>query len=202
MAVLLHALGFEMNKRTRRCACVLHGGSNPSAFSWREDGHWHCFSCCKGGDKIALVREARQCSFCEALQFLASLAGVSGRSRWVSHAEVERRKRLRERAGVAAWRIRDEAVRLRSYYAAALLRSERLMARIDERLRRETNSERIAAGWTTLTRIAPVCTYFLAAFNWTWDAPADLIARFALAAPADRRRMILEWDGDERQTAA
>lgn len=202
MPVLLRSLGFQVNERTRRAPCLLHRGSNPTAFSWRADGRWHCFSCGKGGDKIALVGVARQCSFCEAVRFLAALAGVSGTARWVSRPEIERHRRLQERAKVAAWRIRDEAVRIRSYYADALRRSERLMARIDEQLRREANPERIEAGWATLARLAPVCTFLLAAFNWTWDAPADAIARFVLAAATERRRMILEWDGDDRRAAA
>jgi hypothetical protein len=44
MPHLLAALGFAVNERTRRCACLLHGGRNPSAFSWRYDGRWCCFS--------------------------------------------------------------------------------------------------------------------------------------------------------------
>src|SRR5712691_2912375 len=78
-AQLLAALGFDVNERTRRCACILHGGANPTAFSWREDGRWHCFSCGRGGDRIALVRAVCGCSFREAVTFLAQLAGVEYR---------------------------------------------------------------------------------------------------------------------------
>jgi len=38
MPRLLDALSFRVNERTRRCACLLHGGSNQTALSWREDG--------------------------------------------------------------------------------------------------------------------------------------------------------------------
>lgn len=77
MPELLSALGFQVNVRTRRCACLLHSGSNSSAFSWRECGLWKCFSCGKSGDRIRLVRFVKGCSFVEALKFLA---GMSGRS--------------------------------------------------------------------------------------------------------------------------
>ncbi|MBZ5502349.1 MAG: hypothetical protein LAN59_08915 [Acidobacteriia bacterium] len=76
MPRLLASLGFVVNERTRRCACTLHGGSNPSAFAWTDSGLWRCHSCGAGGDRIALIRAVRSCSFGEALRFLASLAGV------------------------------------------------------------------------------------------------------------------------------
>ena len=60
MVLLLETLGFVVNERTRRAPCLLHSGSNPTAFAWREDGRWHCFSCDMGGDRIALVREVRR----------------------------------------------------------------------------------------------------------------------------------------------
>jgi hypothetical protein len=66
MKRLLKAVGIETHTPGRRAACILHGGSNPTDFSWREDGHWHCFSCGASGDRIALVRSLRQCGFREA----------------------------------------------------------------------------------------------------------------------------------------
>jgi len=76
MSRLLAALGFTVNERTRRCPCVIHSGSNLTAFSWSEEGLWHCHSCGAGGDRIDLVRAVRQCSFGEAVEFFATLAGV------------------------------------------------------------------------------------------------------------------------------
>jgi CHC2 zinc finger len=76
MPHLLESLGFDVNGRTKRCPCLLHGGSNPSAFSWTDAGLWRCHSCGAGGDKISLVRAVRNCSFREAVEFLAALAGI------------------------------------------------------------------------------------------------------------------------------
>jgi hypothetical protein len=77
MALLLDSLGFVINERLRRCACFLHGGANPNAFAWTDAGLWRCFSCGRGGNRIALVRAARNCSYQSAIAFLATLAGVS-----------------------------------------------------------------------------------------------------------------------------
>lgn len=96
MAVLLAALAFTVNERTRRCACLVHGGSNPTAFAWTDAGLWRCHSCGAGGDKIALIRVVRKCLFSEAVAFLAGLAGVEYRAGTVPRHEVERVKRERE----------------------------------------------------------------------------------------------------------
>jgi hypothetical protein len=96
MPDLLLALGFEANERTRRAPCILHRGSNRTAFSWREDGRWHCFSCERGGDKIALIRAVRQCSFSEAVDVLAALAGVEYRPGRQSLDRIKRARGERE----------------------------------------------------------------------------------------------------------
>jgi hypothetical protein len=119
-ALLLSALGFDVSERTRRCACILHGGSNRTAFSWTEEGFWKCHSCGAGGDRIALVRAARRCSFPEAVEFLAVLAGVEYQRDSVSLETIERQRRIRERETseansllaheFAAWRGAQDAV--------------------------------------------------------------------------------------------
>ena len=76
MPTLLRTLGFVVNERSHRCRCLLHDGKNPQAFCWRDEGLWHCFSCGRGGDKLALVQEIKGCNFKAALQFMAVLAGV------------------------------------------------------------------------------------------------------------------------------
>ena len=77
MPRLLGELGFRVNERSHRSSCPLHSGKNLSAFSWRDDGVWYCFSCGRGGDKFSLVQQARSCDFKDALRFLAALAGVN-----------------------------------------------------------------------------------------------------------------------------
>ncbi len=196
MPRLLEALGFEVNERTRRAPCPLHQGRNPSAFSWTEDGRWYCFSCGAGGDRIELVRAVRQCSFREAVEFLARLAGVEYRARRISGAELEEARRRRERAEAAAWHIRDEVLRLRCYYRGELHRSERLWRRLgDELLRARTEAERESA-WNRMARLAPACTFFLAAFDFLNRADRATLARFALSA--ERRALIL---GDTHENA-
>jgi CHC2 zinc finger len=114
MPTLLRELGFDVNERTHRAPCILHSGSNPTAFSWTDDGRWHCFSCELGGDKIALVRAVRQCSFREAMEFLATMAGAEYRPSRISAHEIERARMMRAQAEsnaralasleVSAWR--------------------------------------------------------------------------------------------------
>jgi hypothetical protein len=196
--LLLSALGFEVNERTRRCACILHRGSNRTAFSWTEAGLWKCHSCGAGGDPIALVRAARRCSFREAVEFLAALAGVEFRSPRASRREIAQKHQRRERAELAAWRIADETGRLRRYYADAMHRAERLQRRLGDDLLRALTEDTRDTAWARLARIAPVCTFFFAGWNFLWDANPEALARFALASPAERRRLIL---GDELENA-
>jgi DNA primase len=203
MRRVLEALGIEANERKRRCACVLHGGSNPSAFAWREDGRWRCFSCGASGDRIALVRTVRQCSFHEAVDFLAELVGVSYSARHPSETEIERARLKRERATLAAWRVRDEVIRLRAYYCDGLHRSERLWQRLGHALlRAQTENEREAV-WDRMARLAPVQTFFLAAFEYLNRADTATLTRVALALPPERRTAILgDNDGNVQLQAA
>jgi hypothetical protein len=190
MVKLLRALGFAVNEHTRRCACTLHRGSNQSAFAWREDGRWHCFSCGAGNDRITLVRAARNCSFREAVNFLARLAGVRYSPQRCSPSEGAQLRARWERAERAAWRIRDELVRLRGYYADGLHRAERLWRLLGgELLRAGSEAEREAA-WERLSQLAPVCLFYFAAWNFIWGAKPDALARLALASGAARRALI------------
>lgn len=192
MPDLLAGLGFAVNERTRRAPCLLHSGSNPTAFSWRDDGRWHCFSCGTGGDRIALVRAAKRCSFREAVGFLAGVAGVEFHSRRVSRREIARTRWRQAQAERAAWKIVDEIGRLRRYYTDALHRAERLQRRIGNELLRSCAEVARNDGWERLARLSPVCTFFFAAWNFIWDAKPNLLAHFALASPAQRRQFILD----------
>jgi len=191
MSRLLDALGFDVNERTRRAPCVLHGGSNRSAFSWTEAGLWKCHSCGQGGDKLALVQAVRQCAFRDAVELLAALVGVDYHPAKRSRAEVERARDRRERAEREAWRIRDEVLRLRIYYNDALHRSERLWCRIVADLTRLRNETEHDAVLDRLARLAPVTTYFLAAQDFFNRADAATLTRFALFSGFDRRNAIL-----------
>ena len=65
-----------------RCACPIHQGDNPTAFSFdRVDKIFTCFShnCCadKKRDVITFLTVVRQLPFHEAIKVLASIAGVN-----------------------------------------------------------------------------------------------------------------------------
>jgi hypothetical protein len=94
MRRLLAEFGFTVNTRTRRGPCLIpsheHTNSTPTVFSWRDDGRWYCFSRSDGGDRISLVMAVKNCSFREALTFLANLAGVVYRRNVFSRPDFER----------------------------------------------------------------------------------------------------------------
>lgn len=77
--LVLASLGITLD-RNNRARCPLHGGKNKTSFSVDfEKGHWHCFSsgCHEGySDMIGLVMLVRNCSFPDAVNYLASLMGV------------------------------------------------------------------------------------------------------------------------------
>ena len=82
--------------RRGRCACPLHGGDNPEAFSVANGKGWHCFTGdCGDGDGVDLVRRLRFAALPDkegrlaALRELAPRAGV-----W-----LEERPALREAFG-------------------------------------------------------------------------------------------------------
>jgi hypothetical protein len=191
MARLLEALGFEVNERSRRCACLLHAGSNRTAFSWREDGLWHCFSCGAGGDRISLVQAVRRCGFRDAMDFLATLAGVEYRGRRVSARQLARMHARRERAEAAGWVIRDALVRFESMCARALILVERLQRAMGQQLQRVAEGQASEALWEMLSRLAPVATYFLATWDFLGRADPEVRIRFALAACAERGALVL-----------
>jgi hypothetical protein len=159
MPALLRALGFAVNERTKRAPCRLHGGSNPSAFSWTDSGLWRCHSCGRGGDRIQLVRAIRGYSFKETIKFLASLAGVDYDHSQVSQTEIgchERdRAALRSDAEVllhlerTAWRAaQDIVLSLEAIRRGAGRRLDAIRRGDPERWRGETED-----AWSTLAHV-------------------------------------------------
>ncbi len=79
---LLFRLGFEnVNAKTRRACCLLHGGNNGSSFSW-TDKAFYCYTCGDKGDKIDLVQQVKHLSFAEAINFLESISGLKIQSQY------------------------------------------------------------------------------------------------------------------------
>ncbi len=56
---------------TWRCACPLHGGSNPMAFAVFPDNRFFCFSCLRHGSIIDYVMEREGTPFFQTVQSLA-----------------------------------------------------------------------------------------------------------------------------------
>jgi hypothetical protein len=129
------------------------------------------------------------------VEFLGHLAGVQYSPRQASRREIERARMRRERTQNAAWRVRDEVLRLRSYSRDGLHMAERLMARMGEVvLHSRTQAEQDAA-WECMARLAPAQTFFFAAYDFLCRSSGSALVRFALASPEQRRAFIF-GDGD------
>jgi hypothetical protein len=208
MPRLLAELGFQANERTRRCPCSLHGGSNPSAFSWTDSGLWHCHSCGRGGVKIKLVRIVRTCSFREASEFLATLAGVEYKPGFLSRESIEYQKRMHERESAdtdallglefAAWcEARDVVLQLEGIRRNA---SKRLQAIHRGELERWPGETDLA--WETLAEVSRQMPRAAAAYNVISFAPSK--DRFAFAIDAAVRQELTnqalerEWIADAK----
>lgn len=61
--------------------CPVHGGDSPTAFvADCHRGIWNCFTRCRGGDVIELVRALDGSSYAEVARTLAAMAGQAPRS--------------------------------------------------------------------------------------------------------------------------
>ena len=199
MPELLSTMGIQVNTRSRRAPCLLHGGTNVTALSWRDDGVWFCFSCGKGGDKFSLVQEVRKCSFLDALRFLAALAGIEWSSLNTAevHQQLAEAKRKARRVKAGSQKLQ----RLEQYLLLAardeLLSLHRLRRNAGTRLAaiRRGNKPRFAdeeaVAWDALAlvagqELAVSAEYLLLAFG----APT-MRSRYALH-PEQRRTLVEE----------
>jgi DNA primase len=85
--------------------CPFHDEKTPSFNVTPARGLWYCFSCAEGGDVIAFVRKIDQLGFTEAVERLASRAGIELRYEQGGHVpgqEQSRRRRLIEAHRTAA----------------------------------------------------------------------------------------------------
>lgn len=78
---LLTSLGLEVdNYGNCRCSCPVHGGDNPSGFSYDSQSNtWKCWThkCHEeyASSLIGLVRGIKQYSFAEAMQYIVEICG-------------------------------------------------------------------------------------------------------------------------------
>jgi len=89
----------RLTRKGRRSSglCPFHREKTPSFSVDGETGLFYCFGCHKGGDLLQFVQEAEGCSFSEALEILASRAGVTldtGRGRGTGPQMAPDRKEI------------------------------------------------------------------------------------------------------------
>jgi len=85
--VLIHVGGVSAAEMTDngyevRCCCPIHGGDNPSGFSWRsQEGVWTCFTkgCGEGSgrDVFSFIQLKMGLNFKESVEYLAAMFGYS-----------------------------------------------------------------------------------------------------------------------------
>jgi hypothetical protein len=131
------------------------------------------------------------------MQFLAQVAGVKYQEGHVSREEIERARVHHKHLERAAWIVRDEELRLFSYYRDGLHRSDRLLARLNRARDADTKGF-----WERAAQLAPAQTFFLAAYIFMCRASRETISRFVLASNCERREMILDGSTSNEQRAA
>ena len=86
LSALAQTYGAKFTRKTGhdlRCACPLHGGKNPTAFTVYQDNnhrwHWHCYTDCDaGGDALEFLKRAENLTdFGEVVKRLAEYAHLS-----------------------------------------------------------------------------------------------------------------------------
>ena len=90
--------------RSAKGLCPFHGEKTPSFHLQPEKGFFKCFGCGEAGDVIAFISKIEQVSFTEALERLASQAGLVLKKERVSKEKVEP-EGIREKL----WRILETA---------------------------------------------------------------------------------------------
>lgn len=85
--------------RSYMAVCPFHQEKTPSMSLDRARGLYHCFGCGKGGDVFAFVQETKGVEFGEALDMLATKAGIT-----LIRDPAESRRRGRRAAAVEALR--------------------------------------------------------------------------------------------------
>lgn len=199
MPELLDTLGIRVCTRTRRGPCLLHNGSNPTAFSWRDDGVWFCFHCGRGGDKLSLVQAVRKCNFLNALRFLAALSGIE----WSSLNTDEVRRQLAE-AKKKAEHVKAATKKLQRLEKHLVLDARKEVLSL-HRLRRNAGArlDAIRSGaqprftdeevvaWDALALVAGQELRAAARYTFLGFASVEALAHFVLN-PRERERIIDE----------
>ena len=89
-AVIGRRVRLARSGRQWKGCCPFHGEKNPSFYVY--DDHYHCFGCGAHGDAIGFVMQSQGTGFMEAVEQLASEAGMDVPQPTPEAAEAERRR--------------------------------------------------------------------------------------------------------------
>src|SRR5277367_242754 len=90
-AVVGRRVRLARSGRQWKGCCPFHGEKTPSFYVY-EDGHYHCFGCGAHGDAIGFVMQSEGAGFMEAVERLATEAGLEVPKLSPEMAEAERRR--------------------------------------------------------------------------------------------------------------
>jgi DNA primase len=90
-AVVGRRVRLARSGRQWKGCCPFHGEKTPSFYVY-DDGHYHCFGCGAHGDAIGFVMQSEGAGFMEAVERLATEAGIDVPKPSPEAAEVERKR--------------------------------------------------------------------------------------------------------------
>lgn len=124
--------------RNWKTCCPFHGEKSPSFYIY--DDHFHCFGCGVHGDAISFVMQSDGSSFPEAVEKLASEAGME-----IPKDDPQQEEKARERQS-----LYDVLARVQELYRQNLYTAEGRegLAYLTRRGLREETLERFGLGWS------------------------------------------------------
>lgn len=125
---IIESLGVSLtrkgNGRYMTC-CTFHDEKTPSLSINEARGIWKCFGCGRGGDAIAFVMEHRQCTYHDALEYIAGVKHIALDYCEETPEELERRHKAERKRAItdhiqaymtnALWSVTAEAHRHVNY---------------------------------------------------------------------------------------
>ncbi|MXV44784.1 DNA primase [Saccharibacter sp. 17.LH.SD] len=124
--------------RNWKTCCPFHGEKTPSFYIY--DDHFHCFGCGVHGDAITFVMQSDGSSFPEAVERLASEAGLE-----MPKADPHQEERIQERLSLL-----DVLEKVQAWYRRKLYQPEGRagLSYLEKRGLNEATLERFGIGWS------------------------------------------------------